>query len=307
MGTPEFAVPSLKGIINSRSHKVAAVFSQRPKARGRGMMISESPIHKVASDHNIPVYTPSTLRSEESLGLIESIGADIIVVVAYGFIIPKAILESKKFGCLNVHPSKLPKYRGAAPLQRTIINGDKETAVCIMQMDEGLDTGDVILQKNFPISDRVTLQELHDNCATIGCSLLLEVLDNIETLPRIKQSEEGLVYAPKLTKEEGRVDWETTAFAIDCKVRGMNPWPGVFCKLGDNIIKIIESDYRMEEHEYQPGSLLNGNFEVACGEGVLMVKKVQPAGKGQVNSADYLRGIFNQKNFNFLGNNVRMG
>lgn len=290
MGTPEFAVPALQNLISSKKHKVVAVFSQAPKAKGRGMKITESPIHKLAKSNNIEVFTPETLRKAESFELIDSIDADIIVVVAYGFIIPKNILESKKHGCLNIHPSKLPKYRGAAPLQRTIIDGEKETAVCIMQMDEGLDTGDIILQEDFALDQRTTLVQLHDKCARIGGELLIEVLDNIETLPRIKQLSVGESYAHKLTKEESRIDWNDSAFKIDCMIRGMNPWPGVYFEFKDKKIKILEAEYSDIEHNYKSGQILNNLFDVACGYGVLHIKFVKPEGKPRMSSKDYLNG-----------------
>ncbi len=290
MGTPEFAVPALQNLISSKKHKVVAVFSQAPKAKGRRMKITESPIHKLAKSNNIEVFTPKTLRKAESFELIDSIDADIIVVVAYGFIIPKNILESKKHGCLNIHPSKLPKYRGAAPLQRTIIDGEKETAVCIMQMDEGLDTGDIILQEDFALDQRTTLVQLHDKCARIGGELLIEVLDNIETLPRIKQLSVGESYAHKLTKEESRIDWNDSAFKIDCMIRGMNPWPGVYFEFKDKKIKILEAEYSDIEHNYKSGQILNNLFDVACGYGVLHIKFVKPEGKPRMSSKDYLNG-----------------
>jgi methionyl-tRNA formyltransferase len=290
MGTPDFAVPALSAIINSKNHKVVAVFSQQPKAKGRGMRVQMSPVHAMGLANNIPVYTPITLRTPESIELINSISADIIVVVAYGFIIPRNILEAKKHGCLNIHPSKLPKYRGAAPLQRTIISGDKESAVCVMQMDAGLDTGDIILQRDFPLSPTVTFKELHDECANIGAELLVQVLDNIETLPRHKQSDQNIVYAHKLTKEEGSVNWQDSAYKIDCMVRGMNPWPGVYFEYDGAILKIIESEVIDTEHNLAPGTI-NDKFEVACGKGILRIVKVQPENKPKMGAEDFLRGV----------------
>lgn len=293
MGTPDFAVPSLQNLISSKEHNVVAVFSQRPKSKGRGMKIAKSPVHELADFYKIPVYTPTTLRKNESYELIDSISADIIIVVAYGFIVPKNILESKKYGCLNIHPSKLPKYRGAAPLQRTIIEGEKETAVCIMQMDEGLDTGDIILQENFSLNPRITLQELHDKCAQIGADLLLKTLNNIETLPRIKQSDVGVTYAHKLTKEESRINWHDSAFKIDCMVRGMNPWPGVFFEIQNKKVKILETEYSNIDHSFEIGLVLNKSFDIACGKGILHIKSVKPEGKPKMSAKAYLNGNSN--------------
>ncbi|CAF2993514.1 unnamed protein product, partial [Rotaria sp. Silwood2] len=214
--------------LHSTHHKVVAVFTQLPKSQGRGLKEIPSPVHKVALQYNIPIYTPTTLRSKEIVNLITAIEAEAIIVVAYGFLIPKAILESKKYGCLNIHPSSLPRHRGAAPLQHTIIAGDRTTAVSIIQMDEGFDTGDIILQHSFTLPTRITLPLLQAQCATIGATLLLNVLDNIGGLPRVVQNTENVTYAPKLKKEEGKIDWCDTAYKIDCKIRGMNPWPGVY-------------------------------------------------------------------------------
>ena len=289
MGTPEFAIPALQNLILSSDNRVKAVFTRAPKAQGRGMRLTNSPVHDLAISHNIEVYTPKTLKNEEAIKLIDSIEADIIVVVAYGFIIPENILRAKKYGCLNIHPSKLPKYRGAAPLQRTIINGETETAVCIMQMDKGLDTGDIILQTNLALHSKVTLQELHDQCAKIGGELLLEVLKNIDTLPRIKQSEIGSSYADKLTKEEAKVNWNDSAFDIDCKIRGMNPWPGVYFIHDSKTIKILEATWTNNQHQSNPGEILNNNFEVACGSGTLIIKSLKPEGKPKMLATDYLR------------------
>ena len=291
MGTPEFAVPALRHLISSSNHKIKAVFTRAPKAHGRGMKLTNSPIHDLALSHNIDVYTLKTLRNEEAVKLIDSIRADIIIVVAYGFIIPKNILTAKKYGCLNIHPSKLPKYRGAAPLQRTIINGETETSVCIMQMDEGIDTGDIILQKDLILNSKITFPELHDQCAQIGGTLLLEVLENIENLPRVRQSESGVSYADKLTKEEAKVDWHDSAFNIDCKIRGMIPWPGAYFIHDSKTIKILDATWTNNEHKSNPGEILNSDFEVACGSGTLIIKYLKPEGKPKMLATDYLRGV----------------
>jgi len=291
MGTPDFALPTFKKILASKHHEIVATFTQKAKPRGRGMKVDSSPVQKIAEDNGITVYSPISLRSPESYDLVNSIAADIIVVVAYGFIVPQNIIDSKKYGCLNVHPSKLPKYRGAAPLQRTIINGDREASVCIMQMDSGLDTGDIILQQDLLLNDTITLPQLHDMCADIGSQLLVKVLNNIDSLLKQKQSEEGIVYAHKLTKEEALINWRDDAFKIDCQIRGMSPWPGAyFCYEGKSI-KILEASYINKTHNCQPGELISSNFEVACGSRVLLVKTLQPAGKQKMNAQDFLRGI----------------
>lgn len=290
MGTPDFAVPSLQELIDSE-HRVTAVFTRAPKPKGRGMQLAKSPVHELADMHNIDVYTPKTLKSEDVEKTIKLLEADVVVVVAYGFIVPKNILESKKYGSLNIHPSKLPKYRGAAPLQRTIINGERETAVCIMQMDAGMDTGDIIMQQDIELPQNTTLQKLHDDCAKLGADLLLKTLENIDVLPREKQPKHCPVYADKLTKDEGDVDWNASAYDIDCKVRGMNPWPGVFFEYKGKKIKIIESLVVSKNHDKAPGDLLSEEFQIACGSGSLLLKTIKPEGKQKMSGSDYLRGL----------------
>lgn len=296
MGTPDFAVPALRALIENKKHNVKAVFTREPKPQGRGMKLTNSPVHDLANLHKIKVFTPKTLKNNQAIELVDQVEADIIVVVAYGFIIPPNILNSKKYGCLNIHPSKLPKYRGAAPLQRTIINGETETAVCVMQMDEGLDTGDIILQEGFAIDSGISLQELHDKSANIGAKLLQEVLDNINALPRVKQSDEGITYADKLTKEEGKINWNLSAYEIDCKVRGMIFWPGAYFFLDGKMIKILESEPIYTSHNNKPGSIVSDQFEVACGKGSLIIKRLKPEGKQAMSGADFLRGF--DKNLN---------
>lgn len=293
MGTPEFAVPALKTLINDTKHEVVAVFTAPPKPKGRGLDILPSPVQIIANSFSISVYTPKTLRSQETIDLINSINADIIVVIAYGFILPKEILIAKKYGCLNIHPSKLPRYRGAAPLQRTIINGDRETAVCIMQMDEGLDTGDILIKQDIALPDNITLPQLHDICATIGAKLLTDTLNQIDSLPKIKQSENDVVYAEKLKKEEGRIDWSESSFKIDCKIRGMNPWPGVYFEHNGVLIKVLEAVKNdISQSSCPPATVLNEEFEVVCGSGgTIKLTKLKPSGKNEMSGRDYLNGL----------------
>jgi methionyl-tRNA formyltransferase len=288
MGTPEFAVPALKKLITH--HEVMAVFTQRPKAKGRGLNLAKSPIHQLAFEHQIPVYTPSTLRNDETINLINKINADIIVVIAYGFIVPKAILDAKKYGCLNIHPSDLPRHRGAAPLQRTIIEGDQRSSVCIMRMDAGLDTGDILMKEDFDLEERTTLEELHNKCANLGAELLIKTLANIDNIVPMKQSSEGVTYAHKLTKEEGRINWQDSAYSIDCKIKGMNPWPGVYFSYNDKIIKIIEAEYVNKSHDFTLGTVISDKLEIACGNGILRVKVLQQEGKRALPISEFLRG-----------------
>ena len=294
MGTPSFAVPTLEAILESKNHKLVGVFSQAAKAKGRGLRIIRSPVHEVAYNNSIPVYTPLTLKTDDVNKLINSMRADIIIVVAYGLIIPKNILEAKKFGCLNIHPSNLPKYRGAAPLQRMIINGERKSAVCIIQMDTGVDTGDIIAKKNFPLSNQITLVKLYDYTAQIGAKMMIEVLDNIETIKPSKQLKSLFSYAHKLSAEESKINWDESAFLIDCKVRGMNPWPGVYFKHQNKRVKIIKTSYLDSYHQYNPGLLLENDgsfFDVACNKGVLRILEVKPESKSIMCAQDYLFGF----------------
>ncbi|WP_016728149.1 methionyl-tRNA formyltransferase [Rickettsia sibirica] len=288
MGTPEFAVPALKKLITH--HEVKAVFTQQPKAKGRGLNLAKSPIHQLAFEHQIPVYTPSTLRNDEIINLINKVNADIIVVIAYGFIVPKAILEAKKYGCLNIHPSDLPRHRGAAPLQRTIIEGDRKSSVCIMRMDTGFDTGDILMKEDFDLEERITLEELHNKCANLGAELLIKTLANIDNIVPITQPSDGVTYAHKLTKEEGKINWHESAYKIDCKIRGMNPWPGAYFSYNDKIIKILEAEYLNADHHCTSGTVISDKLEIACGSGILRVKKLQQESKKALNIEEFLRG-----------------
>lgn len=288
MGTPEVAVPALKKLITH--HEVKAVFTQQPKAKGRGLNLAKSPIHQLAFEHQIPVYTPSTLRNDEIINLINKVNADIIVVIAYGFIVPKAILEAKKYGCLNIHPSDLPRHRGAAPLQRTIIEGDRKSSVCIMRMDTRLDTGDILMKEDFDLEERTTLAELHNKCANLGAELLIKTLANIDNIVPIKQPSDGVTYAHKLTKEEGKIHWHESAYKIDCKIRGMHPWPGAYFSYNDKIIKILEAEYLNADHHFTAGTVISDKLEIACGSGILRVKKLQQESKKALNIEEFLRG-----------------
>lgn len=237
MGTPDFACPTLKNLIADKKHNIAAVFTQQPKAKNRGLNLTKSPVHQIANKHNIDVYTPSSLRSSEVIELIKNINADIIIVVAYGFIIPKEILYCKKYGAINLHPSDLPKYRGAAPLQHTIINQEKESAICVIKMDEGLDTGDILIKKSFPLPNDITLNELHEKTANEGANLVNEVISNINQIKPIPQNKINFTtsYASKLSKKDGEINpILQNNYQIDAKIRGLNPWPGTYYQFSSN-------------------------------------------------------------------------
>jgi len=289
MGTSSFAVPALLSLI--RNHQVQAVFTQAPKPAGRKMQMQLSPVHKLANYYGIPVYTPSKLRTYDSYQLIKSIEAELIIVCSYGLIIPSNILESKKYGCLNIHPSQLPKYRGAAPLQRAIIDGEKSTSICIMQMDATLDTGDIILSTNLPITENTKYPLLSEQCAVIGALLLDKTIHNIALLPRIPQNNEGVSYAHKLTKEEGAIDWNKSAFEISCQVRGMNPWPGTFFNYKGEQIKVLAARYVNFEHNFEAGYVIDQNLLIACKKDALQIIALQRPGGKKLLVSEFLKGF----------------
>ncbi|MCP5369147.1 MAG: methionyl-tRNA formyltransferase [Rickettsiaceae bacterium] len=291
MGTPEFAVPSLQTLLKSEKHCVKAVFTKEPKEQNRGMELIKSPIHQLAEKYNIDIYHPKTLRNSEIVSVIDNIKADIIIVVAYGLIIPANILNIKKYGCLNIHPSRLPKYRGAAPLQRTIINNEEETSICIIQMDEGVDTGDILAQKDIKIPKDMELKELHDICAVEGAELLLNTLDNIDNIIPHKQSEHGVSYASKLSKEEGKINWQKEdGLQIYGKIKGMNPWPGAYFFMNGKMIKIISASWKSVKHAENYGNIMSNKFDVACRGGILRIEKIKPEGKNEMSGESFLRG-----------------
>ncbi|KJV56190.1 methionyl-tRNA formyltransferase [Orientia chuto str. Dubai] len=292
MGSSEFAIPSLKSIASSH-HEVVAVFTRKPKKRGRNLNIHKSPIHELADILSIPVYTPDSLKNNDIQNLIENLEADIIVVAAYGLIIPSSILKMKQYGCINIHPSMLPKCRGAAPIQHTIINGEKETAVCIIQMDQGIDTGDIILYQKFPLAEDICFSELHDQCAKVGAKLIVEVLNNINSLQHIPQSLDGISYANKLSKLESKINWYESAYTIDCKIRGMNPWPGTFFTHNNNSIKVLKAKIINDNHTLRPGTVKivnNNKLLISCKENFLELLLLQLPGRKVLNHVQFLCG-----------------
>ena len=281
MGTPDFAVPALNSLIES-AHEIVAVFTAPPKPAGRGKQLRRSAVHEVAEAAGLNVRTPASLKTEEMPD------ADVAVVVAYGLLLPTAVLDAPKFGCLNIHPSALPRWRGAAPLQRTIMAGDVDTAVCIMQMDAGLDTGDVLLREDFALDAGMIAGELHDKCAEIGARLVLETVAQIAELKPQKQVEEGVTYAKKILKGDERIDWSLSAAEIDCHIRGLNPFPGAYFELDGVKVKVFEVE--LVDAKGAAGEVLDENLLIACGQGALRVLNLQKAGKRAMSAKDFLAG-----------------
>lgn len=295
MGSPAFAAPTLQALITSSQHDVVAVYTNPPRLYGRGRQIRKTTVHQIADLHQIPVFTPNKLTQQEVIEQFNAIEADIVVVAAYGKILRKPILEGKRYGCLNIHPSKLPRWRGAAPIQRTIIAGDKESAVCIMQMDEGLDTGDIILQKDFKLPEKMITKELHDFTANLGAELMLKALDMIKKgdVKKIKQDGEP-TYADKLSAEIEKIDWNKNAFEINCLVRGLSPSPGAYFMFKNTKIKIITArfDMNINNKNIKPGTVIDSNnLTIQCKRGVLIPELVQREGKKMIYTQAFLRGF----------------
>jgi methionyl-tRNA formyltransferase len=288
MGSCSFAVPALLSLI--KYHQVTAIFTQEPKPQGRGLKLQISQVHQHANNFSIPVHTPKTLLSESVFELISSIQADLIVVCSYGLIVPENILYVKRYGCLNIHPSALPKYRGAAPLQRCILAGDTKTAVCIMQMDKGLDTGPILLKQEIEISDDTTYVILRDRCAEIGADLLLQTIAKIDILPRVPQGLEGVSYAKKLTKLESKINWHDSARKIDRQVRATNPWPGSYFANQGEQIKVLRARPIIADHDFKPGLVINDTLHIACAKDILAIELLQRPGSKALETKDFLKG-----------------
>ena len=291
MGTPEFALPALRAL-HASQHSVAAVYTQPPRPAGRGQEETPSPVHRLAISLGIPVHTPATLKSPEIQEQFRALNADVAVVVAYGLLLPRAILDAPAHGCLNIHPSSLPRWRGAAPIQRTLMAGDSETSVCIMRLDEGMDTGDILLEQPLSIPPTMNAGDLHDKTAELGANLLIETLIGLQQgtiIPR-KQSADGICIAPKIRKEEARIDWTQSAQTIHNLIRGLSPKPGVFFMHGGQPIKILRADYDAAPVSTKPATVMDDALTIACGSGVLRPQLLQRSGKTVVSAADLLRG-----------------
>lgn len=294
MGTPDFAVPILKALIESR-HEVAAVYTKPDEPKGRSGRLTPSPVKEFALLHGIPVVTPKSLKKPERVEKLRSFSPDAIVVAAYGLILRKEVLELPKYGCINVHASLLPKYRGAAPIQWAILNGERFSGVTIMQMNEGLDTGDILKTVEIPLDEKETAGSLFDKLSVLGAEPLLQVLDEAEagTLHPVPQTESPTEYAKMLTKEMGKLDFSESAVVLERKIRGFSPWPSAYSTLNGRLFKFLEADVSEDSVSAVPGTVTavtKDSFTVVTGEGSLVVKRIQPEGKKAMTSAEYLRG-----------------
>jgi len=289
MGSPDFAALVLKALL-AAGHDIARVYAQPPKPAGRGQKEQPCAVHAFALANGLAVRTPKTLRAPEAQAEFAAIGADAAVVAAYGLILPKPVLDAPRLGCVNVHASLLPRWRGAAPIQRAILAGDRETGVTIMKMDEGLDTGPMLLAERVAITPLTTASSLHDALAEIGSRLVVRALDGLAAggLRPTPQPADGVTLAPKLTREEGRLDWRRTAEELERQVRALNPWPGVWFEHDGERIKVLEAEAASGSGE--PGIVLDDRLGVACGAGVLRPLRIQKAGKAPMEAAAFLRG-----------------
>jgi methionyl-tRNA formyltransferase len=293
MGTPEFAVPTLLDLV-AHGHQIAAVYTRAAKPAGRGMKLQLSPVEVEARRLGIPVATPATLKTPEALAEFRAHEADAAVVVAYGMILPQAILDVPKFGCFNLHASLLPRWRGAAPINRAIMAGDDETGVMVMKMDAGLDTGDVAMAERMTITDTMTAADLHDALAPLGADLMVRAVAALERgmLRLTPQSSEGVAYAAKIDKAEARIDWNRPAREVLRHIHGLSPFPGAWCEMpleGAPVrIKILRC--QVADGTGSPGELLDDRLTVACKQGALRIFELQRAGKQPMKTNEFLRG-----------------
>nr|WP_320115109.1 methionyl-tRNA formyltransferase [uncultured Desulfuromonas sp.] len=292
MGTPDFALDTLQGLIESGVQMVG-VYTQPDRPKGRGKKLAAPPVKELALQHEIPVFQPQKLRDEEAVKQLRSLSPDLIVVVAYGQILPQAVLDIPKYGCINVHASLLPRHRGAAPINKAIIDGDPMTGVTTMMMDIGLDTGDMLVKKSLPIHPEETAGQLHDRLAPLGREAMEETLARLcaGTLVREKQDDNLSTYASMMKKEDGLIDWSRDARQIHNLVRGLDPWPSAYTLLDGQTLKVAKT--RCVDGQGEPGQVLEANGDtviVACGQGALQLGALQLPGKKMLCAADFLRG-----------------
>ena len=287
MGTPEFSVPVLDALVDA-GHEIAAVYCQPPRPAGRGKKDRPSPVQARAEALGLPVRHPVSLRDAQAQADFAALKADIAVVVAYGLILPQAVLDAPMRGCLNIHASLLPRWRGAAPIHRAIMAGDSETGVCIMQMEAGLDTGPVLLRQSTPIGSEETTAGLHDRLSEIGAELIVTALARLDHLTPQPQPETGVTYAAKIDKAEARIDWSWTAAEVDRRIRGLSPFPGAWTEIDGERVKLLAS--RLAPGQGRPGQVLDDALTVACEDGAVSLLRLQRAGKAAQDAETFLRG-----------------
>jgi methionyl-tRNA formyltransferase len=289
LGTPDFAVPPLAELI-AQGHEIACVYSQPPRPRGRGLEAEPGPVHKFAATAGIEVRKPLSLKDAAEQVAFAALGLDAAIVVAYGLLLPKAVLDAPRLGCFNLHASLLPRWRGAAPIQRAVMAGDAETGVIVMRMEEGLDTGPVLMAERTAIA-RKTSGDLSVELSRLGADLMARALAALErgSIEAVPQAAEGVTYAKKILKDEARIDWTKSAAEIDCHIRGLAPAPGAFTEVKGERLKILYAE--PVKGKGAPGEIISDDLTVACGDGALRILKAQRAGKGVMDSSELLRGF----------------
>lgn len=287
MGTPEFAVPALEALV-SAGHRILRVYCQPPRPAGRGGNLRSSPVQVRAEALGLRVSHPASLNDARESAEFAALGADAAVAVAYGMILPPSILEAPVHGCLNIHASLLPRWRGAAPIHRAIMAGDSESGVCVMRMEQGLDCGPVLLRRMVSIGEEETTGELHDRLASLGSEAIVEVLACLSELRATPQLEDGIAYAAKIDKAEARIDWTRPAVEIARLIRGLSPFPGAWCVIGGERVKCLGA--RAVVGSGEPGTILDSRLTVACGEGAVRLTRLQRAGRGPMDVAEFLQG-----------------
>ncbi|MFV1464395.1 MULTISPECIES: methionyl-tRNA formyltransferase [unclassified Phaeobacter] len=288
MGTPEFSVPVLDALVDA-GHEIAAVYCQPPRPAGRGKKDRPTPVHARAIELGLDVRHPVSLKGAEQQAEFADLRADVAVVVAYGLILPQAVLDAPRHGCLNIHASLLPRWRGAAPIHRAIMAGDSQTGVCIMQMEAGLDTGPVLLREATEIGPEETTAQLHDRLSEMGADLIVRALDGLSDLTAEVQPDAGVTYAHKIDKAEARIDWQRSAVEVDRTIRGLSPFPGAWCEIEGQRVKLLAS--RVVDGAGVAGIVLDDALRVACGEGAVELLRLQRAGKGAQEREIFLRGF----------------
>ena len=290
MGTPEFSVPSLQQLHDS-GHDIVGVYTQRPRPAGRGKKERRSPVHAKALSLGLEIRHPASLKSDDTQSEFSALNADIAVVVAYGLLLPPKILKAPRLGCLNIHASLLPRWRGAAPIHRAIMAGDAQTGISIMQMDKGLDTGPVLLMETAEIKSDDTTACLNDRLSVMGAKLIIRAIKNMSNLVVKKQSFDGITYAAKIDKSEARIDWSQTAEVVDRHIRGMSPYPGAWTIYEGERLKCLTSEVIVAQTDrLAAGQVLNDRLEIACADGAIRIKRLQKAGRSAQSADDFMRG-----------------
>jgi methionyl-tRNA formyltransferase len=301
MGSPDFSVPVLQALV-AAGHEIACVYCQPPRPAGRGKKDRPTPVQACAEALGLPVRHPASLKTPEARQAFAELAADVAVVVAYGLILPQDLLDAPRLGCLNIHASLLPRWRGAAPIHRAILAGDRETGICIMQMEAGLDTGPVLLRETTPIAETETTADLHDRLSAMGARLILRTLDQIDSLDAEPQADSGITYAEKIDKTEAAIDWNRPAAVVSRQINGLSPFPGAWTTQGGERLRLLAAEVLPDAavpgagtgtqtaHGAQPGEIIASDFTVACATGAVRVTRAQRPGKGAQDAESFLRG-----------------